>query len=55
MFVYEVLVDYEMTTRSDYCSEGLFATKEMAEDYIKSLHLKSWQASTIKERPVKGL
>ncbi len=52
MYVYEVLVDYDMTTRSHSHSEGLFKTKELAENHVKYLCLKSWQWSEVKKRKV---
>lgn len=50
MVVYEVLIDYNCTTRSHAASAGLFFTKEKAENFIKDQNLESWQYSSIVER-----
>ena len=53
MFVYELMVDYDMTTRSSPSSEGLFYSRLKAEQFRSGLDLKSWQWSEIVEREVK--
>lgn len=53
MKVYEVIIDYDCTTRSTGGSEGLFSTREKAETFIKSKSLKDWQYSQIKIRNVR--
>jgi hypothetical protein len=52
MIIYELMVDYDMTTRSNTTSEGLFFSREKAEKHRESLNLKSWQWSEIVERTV---
>ncbi len=52
MYVYELLIDFDMTTRSHSHSYGLFKTKELAEQKLKELELKTWQWSEVKKRKV---
>jgi hypothetical protein len=52
MYVYELLIDFDMTTQSSSDSYGLFKTKELAEERLKSLEIKVWQWSEIKKRKV---
>lgn len=53
-YVYELLVDFDGTTRSGFSSEGLFETQKLAEEHRKNLNLAWWQSSVINIRPVKG-
>jgi hypothetical protein len=50
MIIYELLVDWDGTLRSRYCSQGLFQTPELADDYRKLLKLQPHQNWKIKGR-----
>jgi hypothetical protein len=52
MKVYNLLIDFDCTTRSPMSSVGLFLTKELAEKALKRECLKSWQRSCIVEQTV---
>lgn len=52
MIIYELLVDWDGTLRSRYCSQGLFATKELAETYLRLCRLEPHQNWKIKARKV---
>jgi hypothetical protein len=50
MIIYELLVDWDGTLHSRYCSQGLFETKQLAADYGALLRLKPHQRWKIKGR-----
>lgn len=52
MKVFEVLVDFDRTTRSNYSSVGVFSTKEKAEAALKQEKLLYWQKGVVVERNV---
>lgn len=50
--VWDLEVDYDMTSTSMAHSVGLYATKALAQEALKKLELKSWQWSSIDKRTV---
>lgn len=50
MIIYELLVDWDGTLRSRYCSQGLFETQALAKQYMRLLKLKPHQNWKIKGR-----